>query len=149
MNKANITIKIQRPPFWILLKLFFPAYNPRGTVAVAFGRVVYANQDFSEDFKIHEETHLIQQKRSYLYATYWWIKYVFSRKFRFYQELDAFRRQYRFVKENKGRDLHLAEWAFAGSLASPLYGNLVSVAGARNLIRDDQCYQLWKKEHGL
>lgn len=131
---ADIKIVFRRPPFWRVLKLFFPAYDPDGTVAVAFGRVVFANQNFSEDFKIHEETHLIQQRRSYVFATLWWVRYLFSKKFRFSQELEAFRRQYRHIKEFGGKDRFNAKVGLAHALSSPLYGNIVSASEAMKLL---------------
>jgi len=134
MKTANIKIIYSRPPFWRILKMFFPDYDPDGTIAVAFGRVVYANQDFDESFKIHEETHLRQQKRSYFFAVIWWARYLFSKKFRFKQELEAFRRQYLFIKSTKGYDSFKALLNLSDALASPLYGNMVTRSQARRLL---------------
>lgn len=127
-----IKMKYKKPFFWPILKLFFPAYDPEGTVAVAFGRIVYANQEIDEHYKVHEATHLKQHRHSYFFAVIWWIKYLFSKKFRYEQELEAFAVQYQWIKKhwpkNKHQDilLHLS-----GQLSSELYGSMVDIYQAR------------------
>ncbi len=130
---------INHPPklAW-LLKLRFKEYSFEGGVACAFGNVVYSKDvNMDESFQIHEETHLIRQKRSKLYGVWWWTKYFLSSWFRFEEELIAYQRQFNFIRRNYPRHTH-EKWLvrLATQLASPLYGNLVGVKAAEKLITE-------------
>ena len=133
--KTQITIRYKKPFFWRLLKLRFPEYDPEGTVAVSFGKFVYANQDFSTDYKVHENTHLDQQGHSYILAVIWWIRYFASARFRYRQELEAFRRQYDYVMHTTPRRRYESLTHYAEQLSSDLYGGLVSFDEAVEEIR--------------
>ena len=91
----------KRPPFWRILKIFFPEYDPDGTVSVAFGRTIYTNQEIPKDYIVHEEQHLKQHCHSYTIAVLWWIMYCLSKSFRYSQERDAFRTQFKWIMENE------------------------------------------------
>lgn len=130
------------PPFWRILKFFFPEYNPEGTVSVAFGRTIYANDVLPEDYDIHEMTHLRQQSHSYVMATIWWIRYIASRKFRYSQELEAYQEQYRWLFHRNSSIKRSRLHRFAKELSGKLYGNLVSESEAMNKILS----VVWKKK---
>lgn len=134
--KPDIKIVYKRPPFWRILKLFFPDYDPEGTVAVSFGKHVYANQDFEDCYKAHESIHLLQQKNSYIVATFWWIRYLFSKTFRFNQELEAFSMQYRYIVNTQKYWNSKRMWLhrLGSQLASPLYGSMVDIDSAKRII---------------
>ena len=124
--KTQLTIKYKRPFFWRLLKLRFPEYDPEGTVAVSFAKFVYANQDFSDDYKVHENTHLDQQGHSYFGAVIWWIGYFLSKEFRFSQELEAFQNQYTFIMKTNPSARYRSLDHFAKQLSGELYGGVAT-----------------------
>jgi hypothetical protein len=136
MKKQIVTIKYSRPFFWRILKIFFPDYDPDGTVAVAFGRITYANIEIPEDYQVHESIHLRQHCYSYFVAVFWWILYLFSKRFRYSQELEAFREQYKWIIVNQPfwRRKKLDEYAH--QLSSSLYGSMVSFEEARERIKE-------------
>ena len=135
MMKTKFKLIYGRPPFWRILKVFFPEYDPDGTIAVAFGRRIYTNNVIDQSFTVHEETHLIQQRYSYIVAVIWWIRYIASKEFRFSQELEAFRRQYKFIKTSKHYNHKLALENLGQALASPLYGKICTKHKAMELIK--------------
>lgn len=135
MKKQIVTIKYKRPFFWRILKIFFPDYDPDSTVAVAFGRFVYANCEIPEDYQVHESTHLRQHCYSYFVAVFWWILYLFSKRFRYSQELEAFREQYKWVIVNQPFWRHKKLDEYAHQLSSALYGKMVSFEQAREEIK--------------
>lgn len=138
MKKIQIRIVQRRPFFWRLIKWQFPDYDPESSVAVAFGKIVYANApDFEESYKVHESTHLKQHRHSYFFASIWWIRYLLSKKFRFSQEVEAFQNQYSWIKRNYHDRKHWEWLKLLGSqLASPLYGSMVEEIQARAIIDD-------------
>jgi len=134
------TIRLGRPPFWRALKWRFPEYHPDGKVAVSCGRVVYANdRHIPEDFLQHEAVHLEQQGHSYTGAALWWLRYLTSTTFRLEQEVEAFHAQYRWIVANPRfwgiRHPREALPLFAEQLASPLYGSMVGIVEATNLVK--------------
>lgn len=131
MKKKNSKIIYKRPPHWRILKIFFPDYDPDGTVACACGKKIYSNQEIPADYIAHEETHLKQQCHSYFVAVLWWICYFLSKSFRFTQEREAFCEQYDWIRKNWpwARTRKLQE--LSERLASPLYGSMISVREAQ------------------
>lgn len=84
----------------------------------------------------HENIHTIQQKHSNIYAVWWWVKYILSRKFRYSQELEAYTVQYRFIVEHYSYS-HWKEFLtkICKDLSGSLYGNIVTYEEARKAIR--------------
>lgn len=95
-------IKIRKNKLWkfFLTKLF---HTDEEMTVLTFGRTLYVSNKLkisgvSKDLMIHELTHSEQQKRSYLFAIIWWIRYLLSKKFRYRQELEAYQQQMYFIK---------------------------------------------------
>ena len=133
------SILIQDMPkyFWII-KIFFPAADP-ARVIITFADKIYTRGQLSPDLWEHEKTHNRQQKFSKWYATYWWIKYIVSRRFRFSQELEAYRIQYKFALNNYSRNQAFEVLRrIAEELSGPLYNRLVSYERAEAMIRNDK-----------
>lgn len=123
------------PKFFPLLKLFFPNANPETTV-VTFGNKVYCKGDMPPDLWEHEITHCKQQGYNSISAMRWWQKYIVDKKFRFEQELEAYRNQYRYAKKHYSRnEAFKLLRRIAGDLSGPLYNNLVSYQEAYDLIQ--------------
>lgn len=135
-NEPYLKIKYKRPPFWRILKMFFPEYDPEGTIAVAFGYETYANQDIPLDYQVHEMVHLRQQCFSKFVGVFWWILYLLSKRFRYSQELEAFREQYRWILVNQNFWRHRKLDEYASQLSSPLYGKIVSYEEAKKQIKN-------------
>lgn len=106
----------------------FPDTQP---LAFAWGDKVYVVNNFpmTPDVKVHEETHLRQQKGD---PATWWSKYLTDPKFRVDQEIEAYRNQYQYIcasvadKNKRYKHLH----NIATILSSPLYGKEISYTDA-------------------
>ena len=85
-------IKTIKSPLWRLLKLPFPHVD-LSNLFLTFGRTIYCSQEITDDLVVHENVHILQQRSSYLYAVIWWFKYIGSVRFRYTQELEAYRMQ--------------------------------------------------------
>lgn len=139
MAKDKTKIIYKRPPHWRIIKLFFPQYDPNGSIACAFGKVIYANNEIPDDYIAHEEEHLNQQFHSYIMAVLWWICYCLSKHFRYSQELGAFQRQYQWICKNQAWRRHQKLYELAEQLASPLYGSMISIREAqREILRHEK-----------
>ena len=88
----------------------------------------------SEDLYEHEMTHIKQQGDD---PEGWWKKYLEDPEFRFSQELSAYGNQWQYVKLNySDNKMLLLLNHMARTLASPMYGSLVSEEKAKELIMD-------------
>jgi hypothetical protein len=98
----------------------------RGTV-FTYGDTIYAKYPMSEDLRLHEEVHVEQQMNYPGGPESWWERYLEDDKFRYSQELEAYKVQADYIiqvyKEPKATRLldHLAS-----SLSGSMYGNLKS-----------------------
>lgn len=82
----------------------------------------------------HEETHVKQQRA--MGVEYWWARYLIDAGFRFIQELEAYRAQYRSMaslslEQRLGYLDHISS-----DLSGPMYGNLLSKDSAKTAITD-------------
>lgn len=93
-----------------------------------FGKKIYVKNEISGNFLEHESTHVRQHKYSRFIGTIWWIRYILSKKFRYGQELEAYRNQYRFLmKERQGGHYKATVLkAIASDLSGPLYGSIAT-----------------------
>lgn len=123
----------KKPPhYWFLVKIF--GFDWERNIAT-FGDSIYCAFDLPDHLIVHEETHLKQQRYSNLYAIWWWVKYVFSKKFRYSQELEAYRNQWKFFEKHYRFNEHrFFLHKIASDLSSKLYGNIVSYEEARQAI---------------
>jgi hypothetical protein len=102
----------------------------------AYGEVLYNPHGVSIDpsFIVHEETHQKQQAKIGDVEE-WWRLYLTDDKFMLAQEVEAYQVQYEWAKENMARPQRRALLKFISQvLGSPMYGSLVTVDEARELI---------------
>ncbi len=114
------------------LKLFFPI---DGNQYFPFGDKLYnpSGEEIPPDILHHEGIHSKQQGDN---SMWWWHEYIINRDFRLKQEVEAYAKQYLFVKKlykNKGVKEALEE--FAENLSSPLYRLGITRSHAETLIR--------------
>lgn len=81
----------------------------------------------------HETTHLRQQKDA---GIIWFIKYIFSKKFRLAQEVEAYGAQAK-MDIVKGFNKEDTIKRFAACLLSPTYFNMIDEAGAILALRTE------------
>ena len=66
-----------------------------GSLCVAYGDTIYHTQSLHPSVLVHESVHLNRQKD----PVQWWESYLRDSKFRFTEELLAFRTQYKYLKD--------------------------------------------------
>lgn len=115
-----------------MLKIPFKGINLSETW-VTFGRTIWTPGYLPKDVHAHELVHIGQQKNC-LKAIGWWIKYLTDKKFRYSQELPAFRAQLRFAKRafpNRNEWPRMRIEA-AREMSSAKYGSMVDFQKAFN-----------------
>lgn len=136
MNK--IELKSTLPFFWPILKWKFGYIDADfNKLALAFGRTIYSGKPMDKTVLHHELVHIIQQKGSYFWGIIWWLRYLSSRNFRFFQEVAAYREQYRFgktiIKDRNEINYFLSQ--LAQHLSGSIYNNMVDFRTAMDLIK--------------
>lgn len=102
-------------------------------IIFTYGDTIYCKTDIPEDLKVHEATHIRQQKSG---AKEWWDRYLNDNAFRLDQEVEAYKNQYNYLKivikdRNK---LFLHKHRIAKDLSSYIYGNIISYSDALALL---------------
>lgn len=134
-NPMNILI--QDPPYGVRQKCE-KRFDLTGLVPVwTFGGNIYNpfNSPLDDYLIAHETTHIMQQGND---AYGWWDDYLLSDKFRFKQELEAYRVQYRVFKDTqKDKNAQVRYLVqLSQDLSSALYGNLTLHSNAFKLIKE-------------
>lgn len=110
--------------------------NPPNTVVFTYGDTIYApfiNFALPDDLIFHEETHMKRQGEE---PAVWWRKYLNDSKFRFVEELTAYRVQYQFyLRHNNRNETYFFLNQIARDLSSEIYGNIVDYDTAHQLIK--------------
>lgn len=103
-------------------------------VIFTYGDTVYCKEELSTEMKVHEATHVEQQK--YVGAKAWWDQYLIDPKFRLEQELEAYRNQYRYMQAiTKDRNkLFKIRHKILMHISSSMYGNMISYSEAMKLL---------------
>lgn len=134
------TIKIsqEKPPQWILdaVKKKW-GVEWESDVIFTYGDLITTYRGaMTEDLLAHEQNHTIQQKE-FGGADKWWKKYLEDDSFRLEQELECYRKQYRWLVNNiKNRqEVFFYLTHYAKSLSGEMYGDLVGFNKAMNLIK--------------
>lgn len=110
---------LNRPPKlqWII-RLFFPGYDFDKVVGFAFGGTIYTRFNPLPEYSlVHERVHLKQMRYSKFYAIIHFIRFVLSKNFRYKTELEAYRKEYRFLKRFHPKDAEESVRQFARVLA--------------------------------
>ena len=96
----------------------------------AYDKVIYCDYELPEHLQIHERRHLIRQQK--IGVDEWVEKYLTDTQFRLNEELIAYKEQLQSVKNRSAR--HRLRIQCANDLASPLYGNIVTLQEAMDLL---------------
>lgn len=113
------------------LKETFGVEYDDGRIAVAYGEAVHAARgELRPDVSEHEGVHLAQQA-AYGSTEAWWEAYITSPTFRFQQELEAYRAQWKWIRANRPKPEHaMILRDLALDLSGPMYGHMVKYHAA-------------------
>lgn len=126
MTKVDVKYSTDKPPVWDkLVEQFNPNWE---RTAVAYGDTIHAKYDLPKDVDVHERIHLRQQGYTKAGAKKWYEKYLKDPTFRYEQELEAYREQYKYLSTTiKDRnELARKAYALATTLSGEMYGALVN-----------------------
>lgn len=103
-------------------------------ICYTYGPVCYSPRELSRDLIVHESVHTTQQGEN---PDAWWERYGVDESFRYSQELEAYRAQYRYIKGNLGaRKAYSHAERFAGDMSAEMYGGMCTKAQAlRDILR--------------
>lgn len=129
-----MTVQIVKgyPPNYAEIKA---AFRPNANTVFAYDDTIYSPStvDLPVDVVEHELVHFAQQERCGG-AEAWWQRYIAEPKFRLEQEIEAYRVQYATVASLPRADRRRLLTRISKTLASALYGSLVTKEQARRLI---------------
>ena len=129
-------IKKEQPPFFD--KILAAGMRPTGSTVYTYGDTIYSplGGEIPGNLVIHEQVHSAQQGEN---PDAWWDRYLSDSYFRMDQEVEAYREQYLYLQKNiKDRErLHKILFELAGSLSSPIYGNMITREAAMNMIKNN------------
>lgn len=113
----------------------FPLVDWEKGIAIAYGNTIHSKFILRADVQAHEEIHILQQKA--LGAEKWWEMYLTNKTFRKEMEVDAYRHQVFFLRQQiKDRNkLHKVIHSLAIDLAGPMYDNMITYSEALKLIK--------------
>lgn len=142
MRKLSDVLRVKmesiprKPPHWQEIVHIFPQVEHHAGVLFAWGDKIYnpSNIPISHQLEAHECTHSLQQKEIGT-PEEWWQLYLISRSFRFAQELEAHRIELEAYNQIASRPFRRRYFnQVADRLASPLYGKLVTIRKAKDLL---------------
>lgn len=132
-----MNIKHERPPNYEKIVAAIPAVAAMEHVLFTYGDTIYYPAGATlPPYKIaHEEVHMKQQLE--VGIEWWWDMFLADREFRFNEELEAYRVDYKvFCKHYKNKNERFRYLnSLTDDLAGPGYGNLKGHAEVMRLIR--------------
>jgi hypothetical protein len=139
MNISN-----EYPPIWNKLRRAKEFGIDISRTIFTYGGTIYnpSGVELTDDLIAHESVHEKQQSAMGFFGpSRWWDKFIADPKFRFEQELEAYRAQYQVAKKAISSRERLSSYLFtiARELASPTYGNMnLNVPEVTRLIANEK-----------
>lgn len=137
---SQVVINLTPPPEELYNRAkekFGDVINWEKNTVFTYGTDIYTVRPLEEPLYRHEVLHVIQQMQMKGGPDAWWDKYFDDPEFRLSQELDAYRVQYltakKYIKDRNQLFRYLHD--ISVTLASDLYGNLLSTQEAMKLIK--------------
>lgn len=136
--KTEYFIKNTPPPDNIYSKIVkkFGVSWEKGVV-FTYGDIIYTKYPLTSDLLEHELVHVRQQNDFRGGKDAWWAKYLTNDQFRLEQELEAYKRQFNWAKNNiKDRNrLFMILNQSARDFSGAMYGNLMTYEEALKLLK--------------
>jgi hypothetical protein len=123
---VNFKTSTGQPDIYPLLNKKFGVEWDNGVI-ITYGDTVHCKYHIPADKIIHENVHVKQQTDYGVKA--WWDRYFIEEKFRLSQELEAYKAEAKFIKNNikdrNGRYMFIHQ--MAKELSSSMYGNIITL----------------------
>lgn len=128
-------ILVAHPPMFERINAVFPSASNPGVI-FTWGSVIFnpSGGKVTRELVAHEEIHAERQGTTESDIIDWWNRYLVDPGFRLDEELPAHQAEYRAYcrRHGSGREKYLAH--VASRLSGPLYGGLVNLREAKNLV---------------
>ena len=123
----------EKPQIYETLHKIFGVEWDNGVI-ITYGDTVYCKFDLGWDKRVHEAVHVRQQKE--MGAEAWWNRYLEDTEFRLSQELEAYKEEVKFLRQNiKDRNqLFRAIRQVSLDLSGSMYGNIISYGEAFKIL---------------
>lgn len=128
-------ISTRKPPIYDLLRdKFGVRWDGPSGVIIAYGDTVYtASGGLTPDLRVHEQTHLDQQKK--IGVDIWWKRYLDDKVFRFEQELEAYRNQAAYLRSSISNHKKLyGKLGFIWGCMASYYDGMCTLEEAEHLV---------------
>jgi hypothetical protein len=135
LKKSKMKFSNEIPPVYDRLRARFGVDWDSGLI-ITYGDSVYSKRPVAPDFVVHESVH-VRQQRDIGGPDIWYDRYIKDDKFRLSQELEAYRAQIKWIRDNV-RDRNESfrmQRNIAMLLSSDMYGNLVTRSEAMRLLQ--------------
>lgn len=134
----RVSISTQKPPQWILdeVKEKWGVTWESGVIFTYGDLITNCEGSMSEDLIAHETHHTTQQE-SFGGPDKWWREYLDNPEFRLDQELECYRKQYKWVLNNiPSKQIQFQSLMhYARSISGKMYGDMITLDQAIKLIR--------------
>lgn len=125
------------PPNWADIQKLFPVKWEDQVIVTYYPNVYCVTGHISQFKLVHEGVHLEQQKR--MGVQQWWTRYFNDPKFRLDQEVEAYRAEAKYLRDNPHLTVRDQRRSYlrqiVEQLSSEMYGRLVTKAQAEKLIK--------------
>ena len=133
----TVKVTTEKPPQWILdeVKEKFGVVWDSGVIFTYGDVISTSGGKMTEDLLAHESHHTVQQ-REFGGADKWWREYLDNPQFRYEQELECYRKQYKWLKENEPNGMLRSQFLshYAKSLSGEMYGKVCTYEEAKERI---------------
>jgi hypothetical protein len=135
-----VQISNKKPPQWILdaVKEKFDV-DWESDVIFTYGDLITTHSGMmTEDLIAHESHHTVQQEE-FGGPDKWWKKYLADPEFRYEQELECYRLQYKWLIKNEKSRNQVFRFLdhYARSLSGEMYGGLATYSEAMKAIKGE------------
>lgn len=105
-----------------LVKIWKKIPDNISSICYTYGELCYSPIELTRDLIVHESVHTEQQGDN---PDAWWSRYGEDKEFRYSQELEAYRAQYKYILSNSSRAVAFDHAKrFAKDMSSPMYGDM-------------------------
>jgi hypothetical protein len=127
----QIKYSSEKPPVLDRCEKEFGVKWEKGII-ITYGDTVHSIGALSQDLVVHEATHVKQQEA--MGKDKWWDKYFEDKEFRLSQEVEAYRNQYQFIRDNYSRPIRRTSLKRLATHMTTLYAGMCTYDEAVELL---------------
>jgi TPP-dependent pyruvate/acetoin dehydrogenase alpha subunit len=127
-KEKRLTISREKPPVYDELHEKFGVEWNKGVI-ITYGKTVHCKYKIPKQKKAHERVHIKQQKD----PVKWWKRYIEDVEFRREQEIEAYKKEVQWIRENIKGFKHKKDRIdkIVQDICSSMYGDMIGEQSAR------------------